>query len=185
MPDNPIKRLIGDIHRRSLCQVLGIYLLGSWLVYQVVQSLTEGLGLPDWFPAFAVVFLLLGLPMVLATAFVQEGRPAHEEDGVPADDVDRAPAAPTTLSLLFTWRNAFLGGVGAFAIVGMIAGISVVAAIWWFARASVAWPWFVPIGTAVTMAVGWALGRGSTAGPAEGPGSTLPESDRAHTSPSP
>ena len=67
------------------------------------------------------------------------------------------------------------------AIVGMIAGISVVAAIWWFARASVAWPWFVPIGTAVTMAVGWALGRGSTAGP----GSTLPESDRAHTSPSP
>lgn len=71
------------------------------------------------------------------------------------------------------------------AIVGMIAGISVVAAIWWFARASVAWPWFVPIGTAVTMAVGWALGRGSTAGPAGGPGSTLPESDRAHTSPSP
>ncbi|MED5563111.1 MAG: sodium:solute symporter, partial [Gemmatimonadota bacterium] len=67
------------------------------------------------------------------------------------------------------------------AIVGMIAGISVVAAIWWFARASVAWPWFVPIGTAVTMAVGWALGRGSTAGP----GSTLPESDRTHTSPSP
>ena len=126
MPDNPIKRFIGDIHRRSLWQVLGIYLLGSWLVYQVVQSLTEGLGLPDWFPAFAVVFLLLGLPMVLATAFVQEGRPAHEEDGVPADDVDRAPADPTTPSLLFTWRNAFLGGVGAFAIVGMIAVGSII-----------------------------------------------------------
>lgn len=61
------------------------------------------------------------------------------------------------------------------AIVGMIAGISVVAAIWWLARSSVAWPWFVPIGTAVTMTVGWALGRGST----------LPESDRAHTSSSP
>ncbi len=47
------------------------------------------------------------------------------------------------------------------AIVGMIAGISVVAAIWWFARASVAWPWFVPSGTTVTVAVGWAFGRGS------------------------
>jgi Na+/proline symporter len=48
------------------------------------------------------------------------------------------------------------------AIAGMIAGISVVAAIWVFARAEVAWPWFVPIGTAVTVAVGWVLGRNRT-----------------------
>ena len=27
--DNPLKRLIAEIHRRSLWQVLGIYLLGS------------------------------------------------------------------------------------------------------------------------------------------------------------
>ena len=47
------------------------------------------------------------------------------------------------------------------AIVGMIAGIGVVAAIWVFAREDVAWPWFVPIGTTVTVAVGWVLGRGN------------------------
>ena len=47
------------------------------------------------------------------------------------------------------------------AIVGMIAGIGVVTAIWVFARADVAWPWFVPIGTAVTVSVGWVLGRGN------------------------
>ncbi len=47
------------------------------------------------------------------------------------------------------------------AIVGMIAGIGVVAAIWVFARADVAWPWFVPIGTTVTISVGWVLGRGN------------------------
>jgi Na+/proline symporter len=45
------------------------------------------------------------------------------------------------------------------AILGMIAGIGVVTAIWVFARSEVAWPWFVPIGTAVTVTVGWALGR--------------------------
>ncbi len=44
---NPLKRLIREIHRRSLWQVLGIYLLGSWFVYEVVQGLTEGLGLPE------------------------------------------------------------------------------------------------------------------------------------------
>jgi Na+/proline symporter len=47
------------------------------------------------------------------------------------------------------------------AIVGMIAGIGVVTAVWVFARADVAWPWFVPIGTAVTTSVGWVLGRGN------------------------
>ena len=47
-------------------------------------------------------------------------------------------------------------------MVGMMVGIGVVTAIWGFARADVAWPWFVPIGTAVTVAVGWVLGRGST-----------------------
>jgi Na+/proline symporter len=47
-------------------------------------------------------------------------------------------------------------------ILGMIAGIAVVTSIWLFARSSVAWPWFVPIGTAVTVAVGWTLGRGRT-----------------------
>ncbi|MCH8812052.1 MAG: hypothetical protein IID07_09480, partial [Gemmatimonadetes bacterium] len=47
------------------------------------------------------------------------------------------------------------------AIIGMIAGIGVVTIIWVFARADVAWPWFVPIGTAVTVSVGWVLGRGN------------------------
>ena len=49
------------------------------------------------------------------------------------------------------------------AIIGMVAGIGVVTAIWVFARADIAWPWFVPIGTAVTTAVGWVLGRGDRA----------------------
>ncbi len=52
----------------SLWQVLGIYLLASWVVFQVIQTLTERLGLPDWVPAFAFVLLLIGLPIVLATA---------------------------------------------------------------------------------------------------------------------
>lgn len=63
-----LKRLIQEIHGRSLWQVLGIYLLASWVVFEVVQTVTEGLGLPQWFPAFAALLLLIGLPIVLATA---------------------------------------------------------------------------------------------------------------------
>ena len=39
--DNPFKRLIGEIHRRSLWQVLGIYVVASWIAFEVVQTLTE------------------------------------------------------------------------------------------------------------------------------------------------
>ena len=76
-----LKQLIQEIHRRSLWQVLAIYAVASWVIYEVVQGLTEGLGLPEWFPALALVLLLVGLPIVLATAFVQEGiSPSRRHD---------------------------------------------------------------------------------------------------------
>ncbi len=50
-----VKRLIHEIHRRSLWQVLGIYLGGSWLAFQVVKELGETAVLPSWVPTFALV----------------------------------------------------------------------------------------------------------------------------------
>jgi len=68
-----LKKLISEIHHRSLWQVLLIYIGGAFVAYQAVQALVEGLGLPQWFPAFAVVLFIVGLPIVVATAFVHEG----------------------------------------------------------------------------------------------------------------
>ena len=122
--EGPLKRLIREIHRRSLWQVLGIYLVGGWIAYQIVHGLTEGLVLPEWFPALAVVLLVIGLPIVLATAFVQEGKPGSELDQAEGPgDGDAAQRQPETAgtSGLFTWRNAILGGVGAFALWGVLA----------------------------------------------------------------
>jgi eukaryotic-like serine/threonine-protein kinase len=73
-----LRRLINEVHHRSLWQVLSIYLVGSWIGYQVVLNLTEGIGLPAWVPGFAVVLFIIGLPVVLATAFVQEGLPVGD-----------------------------------------------------------------------------------------------------------
>ncbi len=136
---NRLRHIVREIHRRSVWQVLGIYLMGSWGALQVVESLTESAGLPDWVPPFALVLLVLGLPMVVATAFVQEGAPGLDADedeaasGV-ADEAAVEPAAgpePETLPAgnpgrsrfdvrgLFTWRNAVGGGVAAFALLGI------------------------------------------------------------------
>ena len=190
--DSTMRRIIQEIHRRSLWQVVGIYLGVSWGVLQVVEGITESAGLPDWTPGFALVLLLIGFPIVLATAFVQQGLPggrgarsgevgrggaaggrAGDAVGVEAAapgaaalgapaveagrgsatrvvaaegataDPDGSPAAPPTLGAdtdvpdgpsarlamhrrLFTWRNALLGGVAAFALLGLaVAGYCV------------------------------------------------------------
>ena len=76
------------------------------------------MGLPDWVFPFAVVLLLIGLPVMLVTAMIQ-GRPAAEQaDSLPAASGQSGPPADSELSprRLFTWRNALLGGAAAFVL---------------------------------------------------------------------
>ena len=132
-----LRDMIHEIHRRSLWQVLAIYAVASWVIWQVVGSLYEWIGLPDWVPGAALVLLLVGLPIVVATAFVQEGGPAPA-DAVPhavasdgENDDSRDPGAPTSdrtfeasgrlprSQRLFTWRRAITGGILAFAALGI------------------------------------------------------------------
>jgi tetratricopeptide (TPR) repeat protein len=136
-----MNKLIHEIHRRSLWQVLGLYAAGSWIVLQVVDQLVQSAGLPDWVPSLALVLLLIGFPMVLATAFVQVGmrRQIAAED-TPETDPARteahtaaaaspapraASSAPTNAEAsswlkrnVFTWRNAIAGGIAALALFG-------------------------------------------------------------------
>jgi eukaryotic-like serine/threonine-protein kinase len=86
-----LERLIVEVHRRSLWQVLSIYVVGSWIGYQVILNLTQGIGLPAWVPGFAVVLFIIGLPIVLATAFVQDGLPARRAEDAGAHDAATAP----------------------------------------------------------------------------------------------
>jgi len=122
-----MKNLIGEIHRRSLWQVLGIYAAASWVVLQIVDTLAGALGLPDWAASLALFLLIIGLPIVLATAFVQQGLTtrAPEAPPQPLSEVGETPPAPapepTKAQGLLTWRNAMIGGVGAFALLGVAA----------------------------------------------------------------
>ncbi len=143
------KGLVQEVHRRSLWQVLGIYLGASWVVLQAVEILTESVGLPDWVQPFAIVLLLIGFPIVIATAFVQEGVGVRDPGPASGDqELGRVPgAAGEALSAaaasdsedhaasvigaaapeekaahhhIFTWRNALLGGAGAFTLLGIV-----------------------------------------------------------------
>lgn len=130
-----LKQFIHEIHRRSLWQVLGIYVVSAWVGYEVIQSLTEGMGLPTWFPSLAVVLFIVGLPIVLATAFVQEGLGHHAPSDSPGEAETTSGGTPVPPAViagntpdagarrLFTWRNAILGGVAAFGLWGIVATV--------------------------------------------------------------
>lgn len=127
------RRVIGEVHRRSLWQVLAIYLVGAWVAYQVILGLYDGIGLPDWVPGFAVVLFLIGLPIVLATAFVQEGpppRPAllggddpwidptlHPE--LSGLDASAAGSSGDVAPHWLTWRRSLLAGLAAFVLLAI------------------------------------------------------------------
>jgi TolB-like protein/Flp pilus assembly protein TadD len=120
-----LKQFIREIHQRSLWQVLAIYLVGAAVAYQLIEALVSGLGLPEWFPPFAILLFIVGLPIVLATAFIQEGGPlkGHADPTLIPESSDPKVSRPaaTGARRLFSWRNAISGGVVALALWGVIA----------------------------------------------------------------
>jgi tetratricopeptide (TPR) repeat protein len=117
-----LKQLIHEIHRRSLWQVLGIYIVGGWIALQIVDTLAGALKLPDWAAPIALVLLIIGLPIVLATAFVQEGMGSRATGEVETTSGGTPIPSDVPQHRLFTWRNAILGGVVAFALLIGFAG---------------------------------------------------------------
>jgi hypothetical protein len=126
---NWFKRLVVDIHRRSMWQVLGIYLLGGLAAYQVVQSLTEGLGLPAYFPGLAVVLLIIFFPVVLAVAMVREEKPPAQpaDDGLERSAEGGSELPPSSAAVgrrsRFSLRGAAFGVVAVLALWGILAGV--------------------------------------------------------------
>ncbi|MGD2216762.1 MAG: hypothetical protein PVJ64_08395 [Gemmatimonadales bacterium] len=122
------RRLILELHRRSLWQVMLIYVGGAWAGYEIIDTITDRLALPVWLPALAIVLFVLGLPFVLATAFVREEtaplvreRPQSTETA--EDEEVRAAARRKAAERrrFLTWRSAGLAFVGACALWGMVA----------------------------------------------------------------
>lgn len=155
-----LNRLIRDIRRSALFHMLAIFLASGWAVLQIIDALIGNGVLPAWTFKGGLVVLLLGLPVVLATAYVQGMRASEEgwrQTAADPDSPDADAARPATTAAsapapvaqhVFTWRNAILGGVAAFALLGLASG-------GWMAMR------VLGIGTAGTLAAQGVLERGA------------------------
>jgi tetratricopeptide (TPR) repeat protein len=111
---NRLKRLIHDIHSRSLWQVLLVYLGVSWAVLEAADLFTERLGLAAWLFWVAVGLLISGLVFVLILAFLPE--PAVSPTEPPGFDLAGAGRRQ-----LLIWRRAATILVVALAAWGVVA----------------------------------------------------------------
>ncbi|MBI4521933.1 MAG: tetratricopeptide repeat protein [Gemmatimonadetes bacterium] len=125
--------------RARLLQVLAVYVSASFIVLQVVDLFIDKLGLPDWFFPGGVALLLIGLPIIVATAVVQSvpnplrerapspkskrERRSERRSSSPASTADSPSAEEVAAASThwLTWRKAILAGVVAFAIWGLVA----------------------------------------------------------------
>jgi TolB-like protein len=112
-----LNRFIEKLRHRSVWQVLGVYVVGSWVAIQVVDILGNNFALPAWFPRFTLALLVIGLPVVLVTSLVQK-RLAR---WAASDDSPDGHTTPFSGVRLFTWRNAIRGGLVAFAVWAVVA----------------------------------------------------------------
>ena len=92
-----------------MLQVLGLYAAGSWIVLQVIDILSQNLGLPPWMFTLTLALLIIGLPITAATAYFQ---------GIGGSSSADKEAAGGSSSA-FTWGNVLKGGVAALALWGI------------------------------------------------------------------
>jgi tetratricopeptide (TPR) repeat protein len=104
MPD--LSRLLRDIQDRAIWRVLGVYAVSAWITLLVIQVLSATLGLPPWFPDLALGLLLVGLPPVLALAYLRD-----RTGGVAPSALD-----PGSGRVLLRW------GAGGLALLLVVAG---------------------------------------------------------------
>lgn len=96
----------GEQKQRSLWQVLGIYIAGSWVCLQVIDVLIQNLDIPSSVFSLTLGMLILGLPITAATAYFQ-------------NVAIRKAAGSAAEGAVFTWKNLRRVAVVALAIWGV------------------------------------------------------------------
>lgn len=89
-PNNPVLNFVAELRRRQVCRTITIYSVALWLICQIVDVISDDLGLPVWTMKFIIVLGLIGFPIALILSWLFD----ITRDGVVAEGKSfAAPAA--------------------------------------------------------------------------------------------
>lgn len=64
----------GELKQRRIVRVAGVYTIGAWTTFQVINTLFQTLDFPKWSITLTLGLLVLGLPVVLVATWVWQRR---------------------------------------------------------------------------------------------------------------
>jgi TolB-like protein/tetratricopeptide (TPR) repeat protein len=70
-----MSNLFGEMKRRNVFRVAGMYAVVGWVLAQIATTLEETMGLPTWFDGLIVALLLIGFPIAIVFAWAFELTP--------------------------------------------------------------------------------------------------------------
>ena len=97
-------------------RVAVLFALAAVGVLGLVWALVQRLGLPDWVFLAAIALLVIGAPVIFFTSRHERQRAVARATGIGAP-------TPTGITRHLTWRRSVLGGVAAFALLGVAAAV--------------------------------------------------------------
>lgn len=88
-----LPRFWQELKRRNVVRVITVYAGAAFVIIELINNITDPLHLPDWTPAFVIVLLAIGFPIVIIFSWIYDINP---EGGMvktePADKVkDEVP----------------------------------------------------------------------------------------------
>ncbi len=86
---NP-ESFFGELKRRNVIRMAGLYLVGAWLVVQVAGTVLPMFGAPEWLPRTIVILLAIGFVPAVIFSWVFELTPEglkREEDVAPEQSI--------------------------------------------------------------------------------------------------
>src|SRR6188472_2176222 len=71
---NP-ENFFGELKRRNVIRMAGLYLVGAWLIVQVASTVLPMFGAPDWLPRTIVILLAIAFLPALIFSWIFEVTP--------------------------------------------------------------------------------------------------------------
>ncbi len=103
--------IIAELRKRNVFRVLAAYLVGSWIVMQVIGFVAGASNLPEWADTLVLVLVLAGLPIVGIAAWALELTPDGVKTSGTASELEPKPIGPVDYVLI----TAVVAVVGLFA----------------------------------------------------------------------
>ena len=104
--------LFAELRRRNVLKVALLYVIASWLLLWLIKNASPALGLPPWADTFALLLLVIGLPVSLIFAWTYEITPAG---------LKRASLVDQTQSIVFKTGQKLNAAVAVLGVLGVLA----------------------------------------------------------------